>query len=105
MKREDTRVTALGEHSRGRHEKGKMERDRGGDHKADKMEIQGRAGAEREAWARTPLEKGVSHSFPRVGVLALVLSEFLVFSSGSDFFFLDLNVFFYKMQVTRLKDE
>ena len=46
MKREDTRVTALGEHSRGRHVKGKRERDWGRDHKADKMEIQGRAGAD-----------------------------------------------------------
>ena len=59
----------------------------------------------RAGLGQTPLEKGVRHSFPREGVLALVLSEFLVFSSRSDFFFLDLNVFFYKMQVTRLKDE
>ena len=59
----------------------------------------------RAGLGQTPLEKGVHHSFPREGVLALVLSEFLVFSSRSDSFFLDLNVFFYKMQVTRLKDE
>lgn len=50
-------------------------------------EIQGRAGAEREGSGQTPLEKGVRHSFPREGVLALALPEFLVFSSRSDFFF------------------
>lgn len=54
VRREDTRVTVVGEHSRGRHENGKMERDWGRDNKADKRKSRGGLGQKGKGWGRRP---------------------------------------------------
>lgn len=54
VRREDSRVTAIGEHARGTHEKGKMERDRGRDNKADKRKSRERLGQKGKGRGRLP---------------------------------------------------